>query len=58
MIVANSLCFLILQIVVLDGGVVAESGSHNELLGKGGKYAEMWERQASVDDFAHPIESR
>ena len=43
-----------MQIVVLDGGVVAESGSHNDLLARRGKYAEMWERQASVEDFIHP----
>ena len=38
------------RIVVLDHGKVAESGRHEELLGKGGLYARMWadyERAAS-----------
>jgi len=34
------------RIVVLDAGVVAEQGSHAELLRRGGLYAEMWARQA------------
>lgn len=38
------------QIVVLEGGRVAESGSHTELLAAGGRYAELWSRQVSVDD--------
>jgi ABC-type transport system involved in Fe-S cluster assembly fused permease/ATPase subunit len=33
------------QIVVLDGGRVAERGSHAFLLRKGGLYADMWARQ-------------
>jgi ABC-type transport system involved in Fe-S cluster assembly fused permease/ATPase subunit len=32
-------------ILVLDKGVVAEMGSHDELLAKGGLYAQMWQRQ-------------
>jgi len=35
------------QIVVLDAGEVAERGTHAELLGKGGLYAELWQRQAA-----------
>lgn len=31
------------QILVLDGGRVAESGTHGQLLALGGKYAAMWE---------------
>eukprot|EP00879_Flechtneria_rotunda_P022493 GHRR01023744.1.p1 GENE.GHRR01023744.1~~GHRR01023744.1.p1 ORF type:complete len:135 (+),score=46.48 GHRR01023744.1:148-552(+) len=38
------------QIVVLEGGRVVESGSHSRLLEAGGKYAELWARQAAVDD--------
>ncbi|WP_271299917.1 ABCB family ABC transporter ATP-binding protein/permease [Sphingomonas sp. CV7422] len=38
------------QIVVLDGGRVAERGTHAELLRLGGTYAEMWARQAQDDD--------
>ena len=34
------------RIVVLDEGRVAESGTHAELLRRGGLYAELWARQA------------
>lgn len=40
------------QIVVLDGGRVAERGTHAELLRRGGIYAEMWSRQAAERDEA------
>ena len=35
------------QIIVLDQGEIAERGTHGELLGKGGLYAELWMRQAA-----------
>jgi ATP-binding cassette, subfamily B, bacterial len=35
------------RIVVLDNGKIAEDGSHDELTGLGGRYAEMFEMQAS-----------
>jgi ATP-binding cassette, subfamily B, heavy metal transporter len=35
------------QIVVLDEGRVAERGTHDELLERGGLYAELWQRQAA-----------
>jgi ATP-binding cassette subfamily B protein len=35
------------QILVLDGGRVAERGTHAQLLRRGGLYAEMWTRQQS-----------
>lgn len=34
------------RIVVLDGGHIAEQGSHAELLAKGGLYASFWARQS------------
>ncbi|MEO5774106.1 MAG: ATP-binding cassette domain-containing protein, partial [Sphingomicrobium sp.] len=35
------------QIVVLDQGRAVERGTHDELLRRGGLYAELWERQAA-----------
>jgi ATP-binding cassette subfamily B protein len=35
------------QIVVLDEGQVAERGTHDELLDRGGLYADLWYRQAA-----------
>jgi ABC-type transport system involved in Fe-S cluster assembly fused permease/ATPase subunit len=35
------------QIVVLEQGRVVERGTHDELLGAGGLYAELWQRQAA-----------
>ena len=35
------------RILVLEGGVVAEQGSHSELLALGGKYSELFELQAA-----------
>jgi ATP-binding cassette subfamily B protein len=34
-------------ILVLDGGAVAESGTHEQLLDQSGLYADMWYRQAA-----------
>ena len=34
------------EILVLEAGQVIERGTHAGLLAKGGKYADMWERQA------------
>ena len=33
------------QIVVLDDGRIVERGNHEELLGKGGQYAKLWNMQ-------------
>ena len=38
------------EILVLDQGVVAERGRHEELLEKGGLYASMWARQRAADE--------
>jgi ATP-binding cassette subfamily B protein len=35
------------RIVVLDNGRIAEEGSHDQLAGMGGRYAEMFEMQAA-----------
>src|SRR5690242_468646 len=35
------------QIVVLDNGRIAERGTHDELLERGGLYADLWQRQAA-----------
>ena len=37
------------EILVLDKGVIAERGSHEELLARGGIYSAMWSRQRQVD---------
>jgi ATP-binding cassette, subfamily B, heavy metal transporter len=39
-------------IVVLEDGRVAESGTHAELLARGGRYAQMWRLQQSSGDQA------
>jgi ATP-binding cassette subfamily B protein len=37
------------EILVLDKGVIAERGTHEELLARGGLYAGLWSRQREVD---------
>ncbi len=37
------------EILVLDKGVIAERGKHEELLARGGIYAGLWSRQREVD---------
>lgn len=38
------------EIIVLDKGVIAERGTHHELLSAGGLYASMWNRQREADE--------
>jgi ATP-binding cassette, subfamily B, heavy metal transporter len=47
------------QIVVLDQGRIVERGRHDELLDKGGLYAELWQRQIAeqlADEIAQAAE--
>jgi ATP-binding cassette subfamily B protein len=47
------------QIVVLDNGLCAERGTHEQLLERGGLYAELWQRQAAerlADEIAEAAE--
>ena len=30
------------RVIVIDGGRVVESGPHDELVARGGRYAELW----------------
>lgn len=39
------------QIIVLDGGVVAESGTHEELMQKNGLYHKLVELQTAAADW-------
>ena len=34
------------RVILMDGGTIAEQGTHSELLAKDGKYAAMFKRQA------------
>ena len=38
------------EIIVLDGGEIVERGTHSQLLGSGGLYAGMWNRQREAEE--------
>jgi ATP-binding cassette subfamily B protein len=44
------------EILVLDDGVIVERGTHNGLLGRGGTYAAMWERQQRAERLGEAAE--
>ncbi|MCB1502457.1 MAG: ATP-binding cassette domain-containing protein, partial [Bauldia sp.] len=43
------------EIIVLDGGVIVERGTHPELLAKNGLYASMWNRQREAAEAAERL---
>ena len=43
------------QIIVLDDGVIAEQGTHGELIARGELYAAMWDRQREADEIAERL---
>ena len=44
------------EIIVLDKGVVAERGTHGELLARGGLYAALWNRQREIEAAREMLE--
>jgi ATP-binding cassette, subfamily B, bacterial len=45
------------HIVVVDGGQVAEQGSHKELSRNGGIYSSLWAKGGSLDDHVAPAKN-
>jgi ABC-type multidrug transport system fused ATPase/permease subunit len=46
------------QIYVLDRGRIIEQGTHDQLLERGGLYAQLWQEQGGAGGGAHPGTSR
>jgi ABC-type transport system involved in Fe-S cluster assembly fused permease/ATPase subunit len=44
------------EILVMDAGRILERGNHNELLAKGGRYAQMWALQQQSGESAERLE--
>jgi ATP-binding cassette subfamily B protein len=44
------------EIIVLDRGEIAERGSHDALLSRGGLYAALWDRQRQADEARRMLE--
>jgi ATP-binding cassette subfamily B protein len=42
------------RIVVMDGGTIAETGSHDELVASGGRYAELYRAQSEAYSIDEP----
>jgi ATP-binding cassette subfamily B multidrug efflux pump len=34
------------RLIVMDGGKIVEDGTHDELIARGGLYAQLWSRQS------------
>ena len=43
------------SIIVLQDGMIAEQGTHGELIARGGLYAAMWDRQREADEAAERL---
>ena len=41
------------EILVLEQGQITERGTHDKLLSRNGKYAEMWNKQKTEVDAIH-----
>ena len=39
------------NIYVLDGGIIAEAGNHNQLLAQNGIYAKLWNAQQKLENY-------
>ena len=44
-------------VYVMDKGIIAESGTHEELLKRNGTYAKLWSTQAELENYGKDGES-